>query len=116
MNNTATGIIVSVLMALIVAGCKPGVVAGTLTEAEICSYTIDAVRRKTGGSFADDEVSCSVRDVQDNRVVVGSSYISPFDDRFDYLARGVVDGDRLRLQQIKVAGVDERFISFNTYR
>lgn len=90
--------------------------AGKMTERSICDTSGYIIRQNLGDNFKTINVECSVQKLSGNNVEISSGYTSPLGPTLRYTARGVVNGDRLRLEEIKVHGVDVDFIPFRNFR
>ncbi|MEA3638852.1 MAG: zinc ribbon domain-containing protein [Lamprobacter sp.] len=90
-------------------------IAGTMTERDICQTAGYLIRRSLSTAFKTINVPCSVTAKGDGEVEVESGYRTPeaMGERLlTYTAQGVVNGDTLRLNTIRVHGVDDEPIDF----
>jgi hypothetical protein len=89
-------------------------IAGGMDQKSICQTSGYIIRQKLGDNFKTINISCSAKSTGGNNVEISSGYKSPLGPSFRYTALGVVNGTSLRLEKIRVHGVDEDFVPFNS--
>ena len=115
------------LMALVAVGCgemeEPDYVAGRMTESTICSTSNLIVKNNLAhlGEYRTAHLRCSVRSLGGDRVQIRAGFEPEAAGSHEllserrYVARGVVDGTTLRLEEIQVQGVDDDFIPMSQF-
>jgi len=101
---------------VVLCGCdtEPPV-AGSMSKTSVCNTAGYLIRKELGTGFKTIDQQCSVINTGGNNVEIESGYVSPINpNALRYTAKGYVRGNTLVLQQIRVHGVDEKFIRFTS--
>ncbi|MFN4056393.1 MAG: hypothetical protein ACK4GU_16155 [Alishewanella aestuarii] len=99
-------------------GCSDSspVVAGKMTENSICSTAGYLIRKNLGEHIKTAGERCTVTALSKQYVEINSGYKSPLREApFRYTAIGYVNGDKLKLNQIQVHGIDDKLIRFEDF-
>ncbi|WP_432472061.1 hypothetical protein [Amphritea sp. HPY] len=110
-------IIIMAIIGLLLSACdtEPPV-AGSMSVTTVCSTAGYLIRQRLGREFKTVNEPCRVSSLGGERVEIESGYVSPIGQtRLRYTAIGVVYGNTLRLDEIRVHGVDAAFIPFQNF-
>jgi hypothetical protein len=94
-------------------------IAGSMSSADICDTTGYLLSQKLGDKYRFHVVPCSAVVLSRDRVEITGGYIPPFapplfnGEPVHYIAHGTVNGDSLTIEEIKIIGVDNKFVSFS---
>lgn len=113
----------SVSALVLLVGCdpppEPDYLVDNMTERSVCSTSNLIVKRRLestyGGDYRSAHLDCSARVIDVGRVEISGAYEppgaknNPLVSARRYIARGAVNGSSLRLEEIKVVGVDDEF-------
>jgi len=113
MNKLVLIILISFLI-----GCaeKAPAVAGKMDESTVCSTSGYIIRKNLGKAFKTAGISCTVKNIGGNSVEIKSGYTSPLGPTLYYTAIGVVSGNNLKLEKIKVQNIDNDFVPFYKFK
>ncbi len=118
-----------VLMPWMLAACgdppERNYLVERMTESTVCSTSNLIVKNRLeaayGGSYRSAHIDCSARALGGNRVEISGGYEprgagnNPGLSARNYVARGVVNGSSLRLEEIRVRGVDDDFMPIHQF-
>jgi predicted Zn finger-like uncharacterized protein len=94
---------------------KEPIVAGNMSQSEVCATASYLIRKNLTEKFKTSGVACYVKTDGVN-VEIDSGYISPLNNvEIRYLAVGTVVSDRLKIDKIKLIGIDDDFRPFATF-